>query len=337
MSDLFARVVFMLCGLACVACEVWGTFDFLWDKHHHWNYLVVGGIVLTSLAAILPMAAEYAHRKGHRLLTWGAWIAIPVALAFVFTVSVQRTGTAADNDDVQRRQIAQSIKIAQAEQREAEDQLVIEKATVARNCGIWGPKCTKAREAQAASEAKLAAARAVLKTHGVEINDSMARPIVAYLPFLTREQVLLYQPLLQPMGLAIIGSLLMAIALRGGKRDDRSIEKTPPVHAQASARVTKPNVAVAPTEVAAPSEVELDPNPVVLFLKRKLAVARGVNADLAEIYEKFLQDWHAQGHKSEPLTAAQFGLVINYVCQQARIRMERRGKRVVCVDRKLIA
>ena len=87
----------------------------------------------------------------------------------------------------------------------------------------------------------------------------------------------------------------------------------------------------------ASSEAEIDPNPVVLFLKRKLAIAKGANADLAEIYERFLLDWHAQGHESEPLTAAQFGLVINYICRQARIRMERRGKSVVFVDRQLIA
>ena len=98
-----------------------GTYDFLWEKYGRWNYLVVGGLVLTSLAALLPVGAEYAHRKGMR--AWSAWLAVPFAVAFVFTVSIQRTGTATDNDEASRRQIAANIKIAKAEQREAEDQL----------------------------------------------------------------------------------------------------------------------------------------------------------------------------------------------------------------------
>jgi hypothetical protein len=80
---------------------------------------------------------------------------------------------------------------------------------------VWGPICTKAKDAQTATEKKLADARAVLKRQGVEVDDSLAKRLVAYLPFLTKEQVSLYQPLLLPLGLAIIGSLLIAIGVRG--------------------------------------------------------------------------------------------------------------------------
>ena len=144
-ADFFIRVILLLGGAACVGCEVWGTYNFLWEKYGRWNYLVVGGLVLTSLAAILPMGAEYAHRRGMRALKWAAWIAVPVALAFVFTVSIQRTGTATDNDENQRKQIAQAIKIAKAEQREAEEQLGTDKATVARNCDVWVRSALKQR------------------------------------------------------------------------------------------------------------------------------------------------------------------------------------------------
>ena len=44
----------------------------------------------------------------------------------------------------------------------------------------------------------------MLNSHGVEVDDSVAKRLVAYLPFLTEEKVLLDQPLLLPLELAII-------------------------------------------------------------------------------------------------------------------------------------
>jgi hypothetical protein len=359
LSDFFIRALLLLGGFACVGCEMWGTYDFLWEKYGRWNYLVVGGLVLTSLAALLPVGAEYAHRKGQRALKWGAWLAVPVAVSFVFTVSIQRTGTATDNDENQRKQIAQAIKIAKAEQREAEDQLVVDKAAVTKNCNVWGPICTQAKAAQTATEAKLAGARAVLKRQGVEVDDSLAKRLVAYLPFLTKEQVSLYQPLLLPLGLAIIGSLLIAIGVRGQPKKqvdhhqlDHAAEKpaqspsTQPTH-EILAPVPRtlsvsPRPKLVPQQRAiapptAPTEIELDPKPVVAFMKRRLPPVRGADADLGDVYRGFLEDWHAQELEGEPLTAAQFGLVLNYICRQVGIRIERRGKRVVCVDRQLVA
>ncbi len=39
---LLARACFIVAGLACVGCEVWGAFDFMWEKHGRWNSLVAG-------------------------------------------------------------------------------------------------------------------------------------------------------------------------------------------------------------------------------------------------------------------------------------------------------
>jgi hypothetical protein len=52
---------------------------------------------------------------------------------------------------------------------------IIDKSEVARSCDVWGPKCDKAKIAQSRSEDKLKAVRALLKTHGVEVDDSMAK------------------------------------------------------------------------------------------------------------------------------------------------------------------
>src|SRR5262249_40325538 len=157
-----------------------------------------------------------------------------------------------------------------------------------KNCNVWGPICTKAREAQAATEKKLADARAVLKRQGVEVDDSLAKRLVAYLPFLTKEQVSLYQPLLLPLGLAIIGSLLIAIGVRGHSKPARhyrdgvcepaekptqstSTNATPEILAPVPRTLSvSPRPKLVPQQRAiapptAPTEMELDPKPVVAF------------------------------------------------------------------------
>jgi hypothetical protein len=162
MSDGIIRTVLIAFGLACVGCEVWGSYDYMFEKYGRWNYLVVGSLVLTALAAVLPVGAEFAHRQGMRGLKWAAWCAVPLALAFVFTVSIQRTGGAADAYETTRKQIAVAIKIAETEQREASAQLLRDQATVDANCAIWGPKCTQAKVDLRATERKLSEARAIL-------------------------------------------------------------------------------------------------------------------------------------------------------------------------------
>jgi hypothetical protein len=217
---------------------------------------------------------------------------------------------------------------------------VIDKDEVRKNCSdAWGPKCDKAKSAQRKTEDKLEAARATLKTHGVEIDDSMAKRIVAYLPFLTREQVLLYQPLLLPLGLAIIGFLLIAIGARGGERPGNNRGRVevanvmPAVAWPFQTPLPRPSPSLQPVAIAPPAadpeEAEIDPKPVVAFLRRKLPAARGEEADLVDIYREFLEDLHVRWVEDSPLSAAQFGLVLNYICKEARIRIERRGARVV--------
>jgi hypothetical protein len=48
---------------------------------------------------------------------------------------------------------------------------------VAKNCGVWGLICTKAKDEQAATERKLSEARATLKKHGIAIAASAAAPV----------------------------------------------------------------------------------------------------------------------------------------------------------------
>jgi hypothetical protein len=47
------------------------------------------------------------------------------------------------------------------------------------------------------------------------VDESMAKRLIAWFPFLTKEQVQLYQPMLLPLGLAFFGSLMIAIGGSG--------------------------------------------------------------------------------------------------------------------------
>jgi hypothetical protein len=47
-------------------------------------------------------------------------------------------------------------------------------------------------------------------------------------------------------------------------------------------------------------------------------------------------DWHAQSLEGELLTAAQFGVVLSYICKGGRHPHRAVKQRAVCVDRKLI-
>lgn len=333
MPDGITRAILITAGLACVGCEVWGSYDYMIEKYGRWNYLVVGSLVLTALAAVLPVGAEFAHRQGMRGLKWAAWCAVPLAVAFVFTVSIQRTGGATDTDEAGRRQIAENIRIAKQEAREAEDQLPLDKALVTKNCGVWGPVCTKAKADQAATEGKLAAARATLKQHGVAVDDSMARRLVAYLPFLTKEQVQLYQPMLLPMGLAIIGSLLVAIGVRRKATVSQLTVDQPKV-----AEVLAPALAAEPAQMRTGSPVlklvsvkdEKPSGSIPKILTAALDPATGERVEFAEVYRRYRLDCAAEGNSA--VSPEQFADPLKRFCKGAGIRTKAQGEHLYLLN-----
>ena len=219
-GDALLGFVLLLFGFACVGCEVFGAYEFLWAKYHEWNYLVVGGMLVTSLAGILPLAAERARRRRQWGKMVGCWLAIPLALAFVFTAAVQRTGLVADTDEASRKDRAWAITTAQEVIAEAKAQIVKDQTAIDANCRIWGPICDKAKADRRATEQKLAEGRGILLKGATVIDESMAIRIVAFAKAIgwtsiTKEQVQLYHPMMLPMLLGLLGSLCVAIGAHG--------------------------------------------------------------------------------------------------------------------------
>jgi hypothetical protein len=338
LSDFVIRAL-IVAGVACVGTEVFGTFEFLIEKHGRWNYLVVGGLIVTSLAGVLPMAAEYARRNRMWKLMVVCWLAVPLTLAFVFTVAIQRTGTVMDTDEAGRRQLVERISIARTEIGEAEAQLAVDKAAVKRNCDVWGPICTTAKDAQGATERKLTDARAVLKTNGVEIDDSMIRRLVAYLPFLMKEQVQLYYPMLLPMSLALLGSVCIAI----GSRRREPVDAPPPppaaeIMSQAPASPIGPEIAPADAPVmlpAATAPAKREQNPIARIMSAGLARAKHQRVDIEDAFNWYTTICEGEGH--QPVDPGAFTKAIARFCQRRKIELLIDGDRAYLLGFQLSA
>jgi hypothetical protein len=108
---------------------------------------------------------------------------VPLVFVFVFIASISRSGGSVDKDEIANAQLNEDIRIARAEEAEAEKQKLIDQVEVAKNCTPWGPKCQRAKDDTAATEAKLAAARAVLKVRGAEHSKGMTLRLAQYVRF----------------------------------------------------------------------------------------------------------------------------------------------------------
>lgn len=207
---MMLRYCALVAGLVCVGCETWGTYDFLIRDQGGWNYIVVGGLTVAGLAGVLPVFAEQARVSGRRALTWACWLALPLALVFIFTAAIQRTGGAADLAQQGRVKAERERILAERTEKEATEGLPTARAAALAECasGRRG-RCLEAESKVQAVEGRIAEARVALAKAPVHEDDAMARRIVRILP-VTEEQVQLYQPLFLPMLLAAFGAIFLA-------------------------------------------------------------------------------------------------------------------------------
>lgn len=202
-------------GLFCVGCETWGTYDFLAKDQGGWNYIVAGGVAVALIAGLLPAFAEHAGASGRRALKIGCWLALPLALVFIFMAAIQRTGGAADAAQQARVRAERERSLAERSEVEATEALKPARAAAATECASGrGKRCLEAETKVQAAQDRIDAARRVLAAAPVQLDDPLARRLVLLLPFLSQEQVRLYQPLLLPILLSIFGAVLLAIGSR---------------------------------------------------------------------------------------------------------------------------
>jgi hypothetical protein len=293
MGDRILAWTLILFGFGCIGCEVLGAYEYLWEQRGKWDYLVVGGMLVTAGAGLLPLAGEFARRKQQWKKMVCCYVAIPFALLFVLVAGVTRTSLVADTDVAARTTRELALRTAQEEIEEAKKQRIKDQVAVDSNCAIWGPKCTQAKEDLRATEAKLAAARRSVTSGAMITQNDWTKRIVAFLPFLTEAQVQLYHPLLLPLMLGVLGALCVGIGAHRGSR----VSEVKPV-APAPAVAPRPE-AVEPMEASPPprpSKPRLVPKgtpheaDVFRIFRTALVRAKGSHVELSDLRGRYDAD-----------------------------------------------
>jgi hypothetical protein len=213
------KPVAIAAGLTLTSIEVWGAVEYLLKQEGHVSYLVLGGAIVTAVAALLPPIAERCWQAGRYTLALLLWAALLPALALVLTAAIERSGGARDKAQSERQAIAQRIDLARSAEAEAKTRLATAEAAVLAEAKKGGCKdvCKSLKVEAAEARKELTKARDAVVTAGVVPKDSQATRIAAILP-VSEEAVALYQPIILPLAISALGLLLIAVGAHSPKR-----------------------------------------------------------------------------------------------------------------------
>jgi hypothetical protein len=204
-------------GVALTAIEVVGAVGYLLNQDQP-SYLIAGGAVVTVVAAGLLPLAERCWRKGRYVMSVLLVSALVPALSLIFSAAVERTGGARDEANRSRQAIARQIELKRSAVDEAKAVAAEDEAAAKAECATGsGPRC-KGLEARAdTSRKRLETARTKLAQAGVVPSDPQARRLAA-IPPVTEEAIQLYQPIILPVTISVLGLLLIAVGAHTPKR-----------------------------------------------------------------------------------------------------------------------
>jgi hypothetical protein len=220
-TAILLRLVALAAGLFFVYCEADGTYEFLLSQQsqHAIDFVVLAGTGFAVALGLLPMYAGHAVKHRQRGIAAGCWLALPIVMAVVYYAAIQRTGGAADQAEVERLRNTRAGTLAVRTEQDASATWETAREAAKRECGSGpvrqqrGPKCLEAEGKRDAAWAAVTVARKDLAKTPETKPDSGARRAVAFLPFLTEAQVRLYQPMLIPLGISMLASVFLSIAM----------------------------------------------------------------------------------------------------------------------------
>ncbi|HXF53361.1 MAG TPA: hypothetical protein VNK52_04485 [Hyphomicrobiaceae bacterium] len=320
----------LILGSALTGIEIYGCVEYLLSQQGRWSYIVAGGAFVTGCASVLPILAARAWRERRRWLAVMLGLAVFPALALVLGAAIERTGGARDAEQLARDAIARSIRLAEATVAEARAALAEREAAAARECSTGrGPICRGLEERAEAARARLAQARDALAQIGPPPVDPQARRIAAVLP-LTEAQVQLYQPLILPMTISLLGILLLAYGAHpifaarrpapAAAANDQAPEMPPARRQRPSLRLVEPSERT---------------GSVLAFLAHSLEAAPGSTVDVRGLYAAY-KAWCAKGGL-RPVSGGQFAADLSAACKSAGIEIAERDDTLFCLDMRLTA
>ena len=211
-------------GVVLTGIEVYGAVGYLLEQAQP-SYLVLGGAIVTMVAAFLIPLGERCFRDGRYLLAAMLFAALVPALSIVVTAAIERTGGARDKITGDHQAKSAVIQLKKDAVEDAKADLDKLQAAEDRECNTAkpgadprGPRCRSAEKRSEEGRTRLIAARGELAGAGVASKDPMVARIVAVLPGVTEGQVALFQPLILPVTISMLGILLIAAGARPPKR-----------------------------------------------------------------------------------------------------------------------
>ena len=212
-------------GLYLAWCELSGTYDyFMADQSQVFNYIVKMMLGVTAFTAMAPalMSAAWAARRFGTLFFMV--LALPLAVAIVFSAAVSRTGGSADNSEAQRIKNERALDLARKTETEATDALANATAEAKKECNTGsgtgrGKKCEEAEDKRDKAAKKVDDARTTING----INNPRKDPWFSRAAALsegrvTEEQMRTYWPLLYPLVVSLAAGILLAFGVHSGRR-----------------------------------------------------------------------------------------------------------------------
>jgi hypothetical protein len=185
-----------------------------------------------------------------------------------------------------------------------------------------GPKCLEAEgKRDTAWTAVLAARKELAKTPETK-PDSGARRVVAFLPFLTKAQVRLYQPMLIPIGISILASVFLTIAM---------LLHTPPMPRPWQRRPAPP-AGKTPVVTSSPDGAGSIPKILHQILEPTSSSRR---VEIKACHDGYAAQCRAEGKRAVP--PLQFIDPVKEFCRRAGIRTKTEGDRFYLLGVQLVA
>lgn len=94
--------------------------------------------------------------------------------------------------------------------------------------------------------------------------------------------------------------------------------------------------ASSPTPLQPIADEQSDSDQVANFLQRHMQRSIGARVSWVVLYEWYSDDWADGPETVKPLSAAEFGAALAFVCERASIRIKRTPRRIWCLDVRLI-
>lgn len=225
-SYRICQTVATVVGAVLIGTDTWLNAEHTMESEGHFGSLTFATVAATiGAAAALPLA-ERAISAGHHAKSLGLGLFFALMVAFSFSASVDRVGSARDGTIAGKKAENAGYSMAVRSLDDARQELVDARSAAVQECATGrGPNCLDLEAKVEPARGRVEKAKAELARAGApKVEDSMATRIVAVLP-LTVEQVQTFQPLILPLGLQIGGFLFLALGLAPRKRRRRLVPR----------------------------------------------------------------------------------------------------------------